>query len=118
MGKFTHNDVLDAPLNKVATATTMVMCSQQPTNRTQAVTTYALSSVTPTFTGPADGDTSGRKITVNATTGAGSTNGTGTHVALCDGATLLYVTTCDPLAITAGANVDFGEWEIEFADPA
>ena len=70
MGKAVHNDVLDAALAEVATANIMTLCSQEPTTRTEAVTTYALADVAMTpgdgndYT-IADGDTNGRKVTVS-----------------------------------------------------
>jgi hypothetical protein len=45
------------------------------------------------------------------------TTGTATHVALCDGTNLLYVTTCTSQALTAANTVNFPSWKIEIADP-
>lgn len=119
MGKTTHNDVLDGALDIVAAATVMVLCSAEPTSRTEAVTTYALASTTPTFTGPVDGDVSGRKITVDQKTGVTvDATGTGNHIALCNGTTLLYVTTCTAQAVTLGNTMTFNSFDIEFEDPA
>ena len=120
MAKTVSNDVLDAALNEIATATIMTACSQQPTTRTEAVTTYALADHVMSgadFTN-ADGDTSGRKVTVAAQAGVTvDTTGTATHIALCDASTLLYVTTCTSQALTATNTVDFPAWDIEIADP-
>jgi hypothetical protein len=125
MAKSVHNDVLDAALDKIATANIMTLCSQQPTTRTEAITTYMLADVTMTVGDGngdytiADGDTSGRKVTVTAQAGESVTNsGTGDHVALCDGSSLLYVTTCTGVAVTAGGTVDFPAWDGEILDPA
>ena len=69
MSKSAHNDVLDASLNYIKTyASRMCVCSTQPTTYAQAITTYKLADInigSANFTGPADGDTSGRKLTVN-----------------------------------------------------
>jgi len=48
------------------------------------------------------------------------TSGTATHIALDDGTTLRYVTTCTSLALTSGAGntVNFPAWDVEVADPA
>lgn len=120
MGKSVHNDVLDAALTEIATSTIMTVCSQQPTTRTEAVTTYALADVTVSsgdFT-IADGDTSGRKTTVAQQTGVTiDASGTGNHVALCDGSVLLYVTTCTSQALSTGNTMTFNAWDIEIADP-
>jgi len=120
MAKSVHNDVLDAALNEIATATIMTACSAEPTNRTEAVTTYALADVTMSggdYTN-ADGDVSGRKVTVAQKTGVTiDTSGTANHVALCDATVLLYVTTCTSQALTASNTMTFNAWDIEIADP-
>lgn len=120
MAKSVHNDVLDAALNEVATATIMTACSAQPTTRTEAVTTYALADVAMTagdYTN-ADGDSSGRKVTMSQKTGVTvDTTGTANHVALCDATVLLYVTTCTSQALTATNTMTFNSWKIEIADP-
>jgi len=102
----------------------MIACSAQPTSRTEAVTTYALADVAMTVNTDytkANGDVSGRKVTVAAkSTVLIDVSGTATHVALVDGTRLLYVTTCTTQALTAnGTNtVNFPAWDIEIADPA
>lgn len=123
MAKSVHNDVLDAALDEVALANIMTACSAEPTDRTEAVTTYALADVAMTpgdgndYT-ISDGDTNGRKVEVGAKAGVTvDTTGTATHVALCDGTRLLYVTTCTSQALTASNTVDFPAWDIEIADP-
>ena len=66
-------------------------------------------------------DTSGRKITVAAKSSVPiDVSGTATHIALHDGTTLRFVTTCTSLALTAGAGntVNFPTWKDEIADPA
>lgn len=116
MAKFSDNSVIDAALNKIATATTMTVCSSQPANYA-GIASVALAEATPSFTGPADGDTSGRKITVDEETGVTvDTTGTATHVALDDGETLLYVTTCTNQALTTGNTMTIGSWAVEIAD--
>ena len=119
MAKSVSNDVLDAALNELATGNIMVACSAEPTNRTEAVTTYALADHTMTggdYTN-ADG-TSGRKFTIAAQSGVTvDTTGTATHVAICDASVLLYVTTCTSQALTSGNTVDFPAWDVELADP-
>lgn len=121
MAKTVHDDVLDASHDETALANIMTVCSQEPTTRTEAVTTYKLADVTMTpgtdFT-KAPGDVSGRKVTVAAKSGVTvDTSGTATHVALCDGTRLLRVTTCTSQALTAGNTVDFPAWDIEITDP-
>lgn len=123
MAKSVSNDVLDAAWDELALANIMTVCSAEPTTRTEAVTTFALADVAMTpgdgndYT-IADGDTNGRKVTVAAKSGVlVDTSGTATHVALCDGTRLLYVTTCTSQALTAGNTVDFPAWDAEIADP-
>jgi hypothetical protein len=123
MAKSVHNDVLDGAWDIFALADLMTVCSQEPTTRTEAVTTYALADVAMTpgdgndYT-IADGDTSGRKVTTAAKSSVTvDTTGTATHVALVDGTRLLYVTTCTSQGLTSGNTVDFPAWKAEIADP-
>ena len=122
MGASVHNDILDAAFDVVDQSNLMIACSAEPTTRAEAVTTYALAdvamTVNPDYT-KADGDTSGRKVTVAAKSSVTvDTTGTATHVALVDGTRLLYVTTCTSQALTAANTVNFPAWDIEIADPA
>lgn len=122
MAKSVHNDVLDGAFDVLDQADLMTVCSQQPTTRTEAVSTYKLADVAVTpdtdFT-KADGDTSGRKVTVAAKSSVTvDSSGTATHIALVDGTRLLYVTTCTSQALTAGNTVNFPAWDVEIADPS
>jgi len=124
MAKSVHNDVLDAALNYLATnATRMTACSAQPTTYAEGNATYALADVT-IDSGDfsvADGDSSGRKVTVAAQNGVTvDANGTATHVALLDvsNTKLLYVTTCTSQVLTSGNTVNFPAFDIEIADPS
>ncbi len=125
MAKFAVDAVLDGSLDVIATATKLIVCSAQPTTYTEANATYALADVVidgTDFT-KANGDTSGRKVTIGAQTGVLiDTSGTATHVALVitGSSTLLYGTTCTSQALTAnGSNtVNVPAWDIEIADPA
>lgn len=125
MAKSVHNDVLDAALDEIAEAVTLTICSAEPTSRTEAVTTYALADVTLTAGDGngdytiTDGDASGRKLTVAEQADIDiDTSGTATHVALCDGSRLLYVTTCTSQALTDTGTVTVPAWDIEIADPS
>lgn len=121
MSKFANDSVLDALLDKIATGTIMTVCSTQPTNRTEAVTTYALADVTVSSGdfAKADGSPNGRKVTVasksNVTVDA---SGTAQHVAICDGSDLLYVTTVTSQVLTAGNTVTIPAWTVTVADPS
>lgn len=125
MAKFANDLVLDELLKKIATGTILTVCSAQPTNRTEAVTTYALADVTMT---PGDGngdyviangDTNGRKVTVQQQASIPvDTTGTATHIAICDGTNLLLVTTCTSQPLTAGNTVTVPAFDDEVADPS
>jgi hypothetical protein len=120
MAKWTIDLVMDAALDYIATGTIMTVCSAQPTNRTEAVTTYALADVSLAggdFT-KANGDSSGRKTTVaqksNVTI---DTTGTATHIAISDATNVILVTTCTSQALTAGGTVTVPSFKDEIGDP-
>ena len=119
MAKSVANSVLDAALDKIATADIMTVCTAEPADRTAAVTTLALAAVAMVggdYTN-ADG-ISGRKVSVAQKTGVTvDTTGTGNHVALCDATELLYVTTATAQAFTEGNTMTFGTWDISIGDP-
>lgn len=122
MAKFTDDSVLDAALDKVATATRLVVTSGQPANFA-GIAAVALADVTMTagagngdYT-KANGDVSGRKLTVAQQASIPvDSSGTATHVCLDDGSTLLHVTTCTSQALTAGNTVTVPAYDVEFLD--
>lgn len=121
MTKTMHDDVGDGPGNVINDADIMTVCSQAPTTRTEAVTTYKLADVAMTpgtdYT-LGNGDTNGRKVRMAAKSAVPiDANGTGTHIALCDGTRLLFVTECGSQALVSGGTVDFPAWDVETADP-
>jgi hypothetical protein len=124
MAKAAPDIVLDGLLDIIATATKLVVCSSQPTTYAEANSTYALADVvldSGDFA-KANGDTSGRKITIAAQNGVLiDISGTALHIALVRTAdsTLIYVTTCTSQALTAnGSNtVNVPAWKVEIADP-
>lgn len=121
MAKTVHDTVLDGAFDILDQADIMTACNAEPTTRTEAVTTFKLADVAMTpntdFT-KANGDTNGRKVTVAAKSAVAiDTTGTATHVALCNGSNLLYVTTCTSQLLTSGGTVDFPAWDVEIADP-
>lgn len=121
MAKFASDAVLDALLDTVATGTILTVCNAQPTSRTEAVTTYKLADVTidgSDFT-KGNGDVNGRKVTISQQDDIPvDDDGTATHVAICDGTNLLYVTTCTSQVLTNGNTVTVPAWDIEVADPS
>lgn len=132
MAKWSHDDNMDAMLNNIKNNTTrLCVCSAQPTTYAEATTTYdggaskyklAIKTISSTdFTGPADGDASGRKLTVNEASGITvDATASATHIALCDSSNskLLYVTTCTSQALTSGNTVTVPAFDIEVADPS
>ena len=124
MAKAIPDAILDKTLDEIATATRQILCSAQPTTYTEANATFALADVTLSggdFT-KANGDTSGRKVTVAAKSSVLiDASGTGNHIALVrvSDTTLIYVTTCTSQAVTAnGSNtLNFPAWDVEIADP-
>lgn len=121
MAKWSNDSVMDAALDKIATGTIITVTTQQPTTRTEAVTTYKLAAKTVSGSAYAksNGDTSGRKVTIaqqeNLTV---DTTGTATHIAISDASNLLYVTTCTSQLLTAGNTITIPAWKVEFADPS
>jgi hypothetical protein len=127
MAKSVNDGAADAYLNWIKdNCNEMNLCSQEPTTYTEATNTYSLADVALTsgdFTGPVNGDTSGRKITVAEKSGVSvDVTGTGNHVALTGVVnstnTLQVVTTCPNVSVTAGGNIIFASWDIEVGDPS
>lgn len=122
MAKLVDDSVLDGAWNiiKNATGLTAILCSSQPTTRTEAVTTYALADVALSSSDVtiANGDTSGRKATFAAKSAVTvDASGTATHLAIVSSTTLLYVTTTPSTALAAAGTVDIGSFKGELADP-
>jgi hypothetical protein len=115
---------MDAAFDYLDQCDKMTVCNAQPTTYAEANATFALADVAMTpdtdFT-KANGDTSGRKVTVAAKSGVTvDTSGTATHVALIrtTDSSLRYVTTVTSQALTSGNTVNIPAWDIEIADPA
>ena len=118
MGKLVHNDVLDAAFTELATSNGLCLNTAEPANRAAAISDNLMPEATPSFTGPADGDSSGRKLTVDASnSNTADATGTASHVSLIDATVLMYVTTCTNQMITSGNTVNIGAWDVEIADP-
>lgn len=122
MGKYVNDLVMDAAFDYIrARVTQLTVCSTQPTSYAEATSTYKLADgpMTSTEITLADGDTSGRKMTVasqqNLTVDA---SGTAQHVALVgsSGSTLLLVTTVTSQALTSGNTVNVPTFDNEIGD--
>lgn len=130
MAKFANDTVMDAALSTIReNVKRITVCSGQPTTVNQAQdlkpTGKALARLAATSAGSfaalANGDASGRKLTVNQHSGiAVSATGGGDHVALLSStaaSTLWYVTTATSQTLTSGNTLTINAWDIEIADP-
>ena len=99
------------------------ICSAIPTTYTEAITTYMLANVTVDSTDYtlANGDVSGRKVTVAGQTGVTVTN-TGTSLVAAitksAGTLLLLHTACTSIALTAGNTINTTSFDWEILDAA
>ena len=118
---YINDDAFDAALGVIDDANALYITSQEATTRTEAVTTYALGTKSsPSFTGPAAGDVSGRKITIDAITdGSVTGTGTATHWALVDGTRLLATgSLTSSQSVTSGNTFTLTAFDIEINDPS
>lgn len=104
---YMNDAAYDAGLNEIKTnANALYICSQEPTTRTEAVTTYALGNkATPTIAVPSDKAGGGRECVVSAITdGTVTSNGTATHWALVDGTRLLATNSLSASQVVSTGN--------------
>lgn len=120
MAKWANDSVLDALLDKVATANQLLVCSSQPASRATALSaSLADVSVDGGDFAKAAGSPNGRKLTVSQQSNVPvDSTGSATHVALVDGSDLLYVTTVTAQTLTSGNTVTVPAWTITIADPS
>ena len=113
------NAALDSALEVIDNATTLHICSTEPASFA-AVSGVSLGDAAVTFTGPVDGDVSGRKVTVSAiTTQPVTGTGTATYWALVDGTTLYATGALDsPQGVVSGNTFSLAAFDIEIRDPA
>lgn len=124
MTDLVDNDVLDGALDIFALATTLHICSGDPTTRAAAITnTLGNYTLTAGDGGGdytiAEGDTSGRKVTVAAQTG-NNADGDGTGAVVCgiDATRLIYkADLAATQAITSGNPLDVATFDFEIRDP-
>jgi hypothetical protein len=123
MAKVVDDVVLDGALNIIKNnAIRMAVCTTQPANYAGiAALTLATATMAPADMIVANGDTSGRKLTMAAKSGVtitGAGTQTAGHVVLHDNAAVMhYVTTCNAQSLTNGGTVNIPAWKIEIADP-
>lgn len=124
MPKVAPDAFMDAAFDFLDQADMMHVCSTLDSTPTYAeIVAASLADVAMTpntdFT-KADGDTSGRKVTVAAKSGVTvDASGTANHIALVtvSGSVVRYVTTCTSQVLTAGNTVNIPAWDVELADP-
>ena len=122
MGKAAPDATIDGLLDVIAGSTILHVCSGEPANYA-GIAAVSLADVvvdSGDFT-KANGDTSGRKVTVGAQTAFTVDNtGTATHIALAVSgtSTLTYVTTCTSQALVAANTVSTPAWKVEVLDPS
>ena len=122
MAKQAPDATIDSMFDYIDQCNIMHVCSAEPANYA-GIAAVSLASVALTpdtdFT-KANGDTSGRKVTVAAKSGVSvTTSGTATHIAIARStdSTMRYVTTCTSQALTSGNTVNIPAWKIEVQDP-
>jgi len=124
MSALIADKVLDEALNYIKDYTeNLYICNNLPTTFAEASSTYKLGvKANPGFTGPANGDTSGRKLTVNAITD-GTITGSGTiyYIALTDDSLsdlLLVLPLVTSRLIDEDTTFTLTAFDIEIPDPS
>jgi hypothetical protein len=124
MVRLTDN-ALDSGLSYLNTNGDRVdICSQEPTNYTEATSTYTLGNKTSASVGaPVNGDTSGRKVIIAAISdGSVTGTNTATHWALVKTSATTELLAAQTLsasqAVTSGNTFTLGAIDIEIPDPA
>lgn len=119
-----HNDVYDAALAELATATAVHACTAEPANHAgiAAVTVGNYTLTAGAGNGDwviADGDTSGRKLTLTAQSGNNATGtGAANFLAFTDGTTLQGVIDGDGDTLNSGSPWTIAATDVvELRDP-
>ena len=124
MAAWLSDAILDAALQKIEDDTeNLYICSAEPSTYAEAQSTYKIGTeASPTFTGPAAGDASGRKLTVDAISdGTVDATDTATHWALTDNsasALLAWGSLDASESVTASNTFSLPAFDIEITDPA
>lgn len=118
-----HDDVDDQALQYLEdNGNRLDICSQEPADYAEATSTYSLGNKTGiSWTGPAAGDTSGRKTTVDAITdGDVTASGTASHWAVVDTENEKLLATeelASPKGVTYGNVFTLEAIDVEIQDP-
>jgi hypothetical protein len=118
---------MDKNLDEVARADRLFLCSQQPATFAEASATYMLAAITLTPGNgngdwvKANGDVSGRKLTMTEQTGTGTNPGTANHAAFAvnGSSELLFVSTMTAFLVAAAVGFTLPAKDIwEIRDPS
>lgn len=119
MAKKITDGFLDGILDNIATCTTLTICAGEPANYA-AIATNALASIvidSGDFS-KANGDVSGRKVSIAAQTDLDiDVTGDADTVVVDDGTDFL-VTTCPTQSLTSGGTVSTNAYDFESRDPS
>lgn len=126
MGKVIPDAAMDAELAYIAAADRLFICTQEPSTYAEASVTYNMASATLTPGAGngdfaiANGDASGRKLTVAEQAGLNVDSGDdATHVvlALSSDESLRLITTCTTKTMAENDTVTVPSFKHEIADP-
>ena len=118
MAKWQIDAMLDTALDYISTnAVELYVCTTQPANYAAIAGVALTGAAVPTYQPNANGDASGRKLTVDSEVDIPITaTGDAQHVVLASATVLLYITTCTLQNLTSGGTVTTPAWDIEIAD--
>ena len=121
ISKALANSVYDAATAEIATCTRMDVTSDT-TNPANLTNTLAYTAMTAGLGGgdytAANGDVSGRKVTMTSKSGVTVNNsGTATCVCLSLAGIPKVITTCTSQVLTAGNTITFPAWKVEINTP-
>lgn len=129
MAKFALDLIMDAALDfLISNADTLAVCAGEPADYTAATTLAnsggsqvgSTSVASGDFT-KADGDTSGRKVTVSGQSSISvDADGTADHVAILDdtNSRILLITTMPSQGVSSGGTMSTDPFDEEIEDPA
>ncbi|MEQ8823824.1 MAG: hypothetical protein RIC14_05575 [Filomicrobium sp.] len=117
---YINDAAFDAALSHIETnGTHLSICSSEPANYGAIAAAELGEKASISYTGPANGDTSGRKITIDAITDGNVTaNGTATHYAIHDNSSTLLASGALTASqvVTSGNTFTLAAFDIEIAD--
>lgn len=119
MGKVVSDGFIDGGLVAVSGSNKLTVCAGQPTSYADiAVRELASTAMTGGDFTIANGDTSGRKVSVAQKSSISITStGTGDHIAVEDASGNYLVTTCPAQGLSSGGTVTTSSFDLEISDP-